>query len=65
MNELLESIKKLSTAELLHGKPISSVKVMGKNHYNPYTGLTTFADNSKAKIVTLNNQRVWYYHQSY
>lgn len=63
---LLESISKLSTANLLHGREVSSKLIKSKIHYNPYTGLHTFIDNSKCKVVSKdNNSKVWKFHQDF
>lgn len=61
---VLQAIKEIPTAALVHGMPIETI-IRDKAEYSPYTGLVQFKDGSRAKIYTnYYGKRVWKYIQS-
>lgn len=62
---VLQAIKEIPTAALVHGMSIENTIKRDKAEYSPYTGLVQFKDGSRAKIYTnYYGKRVWKYIQS-
>lgn len=60
---ILAVIRTIPVSVLLHNLSVNPNKIKSKAEYSPYTGLTQFKDGSRAKIVSLNDKKVWRFHQ--